>query len=129
VLIFCYLIKEKPQFAGEYGFKAFLTYFFKFGYLKTVLNAVADRNRRKKDKNASEVAEPKESKPGFVKDCVVLILGGGAVIVGAHYLIAEAVFFAELFAISAQSTFLVIEVRIQRSQKLFNLQKSRYPWY
>jgi cation:H+ antiporter len=106
LLLYCayilFLIKEKPQFEGEYGFKAFLTYFFKFGYLKTVLNAIADRNsrRQRNNKNASEVAEPKESKPGFVKDCVVLILGGGAVIVGAHHLIAEAVFFAELFSIS-----------------------------
>jgi cation:H+ antiporter len=95
-----FLLKEKPQFKGEYGFKEFLTYFFKFEYVKTVLNAVSNHNRRKNDKSASEVTEPKEIKTGFVNDIVVLILGGAAVIVGAKYLIAEAVFFAEYFQIS-----------------------------
>ena len=100
-----FLLKEKPQFEGAYGFKEFLAYFFKFEYVRTVLNAVSDRNsRRLRNKNFSEVAQPepqpKESKTGFVKDIVVLILGGVAVIGGAKYLIAEAVFFAEYFQIS-----------------------------
>jgi len=96
-----FLLKEKPQFEGEYCFKEFITYFFKFEYVRTVINAVSDRsNRRKNDKNVSEVTKSKESKTGFVKDFAVLILGGVAIIVGAKYLIAEAVFFAEYFHIS-----------------------------
>ncbi|HUV03376.1 MAG TPA: calcium/sodium antiporter [Desulfobacteria bacterium] len=98
-----FLFKEKPQFKGEYGFREFLTYFFKFEYVKTVLNAVSNHNsrRRKNNKNASgPSSQPKEFKTGFVKDFVVLILGGAAVIVGAEYLVTEAVFFADYFQIS-----------------------------
>jgi cation:H+ antiporter len=100
-----FLLKEKPQFKGAYGFREFITYFFKFEYVRTVLDAVSDHNsnrrRKNNDKNASGVtAHAKELKSGFINDIVVLILGGAAVIVGAKYLIAEAVFFAEYFLIS-----------------------------
>ena len=97
-----FLLKEKPQFKGAYGFKEFLSYFFKFEYVKTVLDAVSNhRQGRNNDKNASGVtAQSKEAKTGFLKDIAVLILGGAAVIVGAHYLVTEAVFFADYFLIS-----------------------------
>ncbi|MBN1763313.1 MAG: calcium/sodium antiporter [Methanomicrobia archaeon] len=96
-----FLLKEKPQFKGAYGFKEFLTYFFKFEYVRTVINAVSNRRQeRNNDKSASDEARAKELKTGFVKDFAVLVLGGAAVIVGAKYLIAETVFFAEYFLIS-----------------------------
>ena len=51
-------------------------------------------------KIAPREPKSKEFRAGFAKDCIILILSGGAVIIGAHYLIAEAVFFAEYFHIS-----------------------------
>jgi cation:H+ antiporter len=65
-----------------------------------VLNAVSDRKHSRANKISSAETKPRESRDGFTKDGVMLILGGGAIIVGAKYLIAEAVFFAELFSIS-----------------------------
>jgi cation:H+ antiporter len=96
-----FLLKAKPQFEEVYGFKEFLSYFFRFEYVRTVLNALSNhRQGRNNDRSDSEVAHAKELKTGIVKDFVVLILGGAGVIFGAKYLIAEAVFFAEYLLIS-----------------------------
>lgn len=96
-----FLLTEKPKFKGEYGFKEFLTYFFKFEYVRTVINAVSDHNnRRKNDKNASEGVKSKTRGAGLAKDLMILILSGVAIIGGANYLIVEALFFAEYFHIS-----------------------------
>ena len=95
-----FLVKEKPKFKGEYGFKTFITYFFKFEYLRTVLDAIADRKHNRANKITSTGTKPEESRAGLIKDAVMLTLGGLAVIAGAHYLIAEAVFFAEYFLVS-----------------------------
>jgi cation:H+ antiporter len=95
-----FLFKEKPKYRGEYGFKEFITYFFKFEYVRAMINAVYNYNKRRTKTISPREPKSKEFRAGFAKDCIILILSGGAVIFGAHYLIAEAVFFAEHFHIS-----------------------------
>ncbi|HID19696.1 MAG TPA: calcium/sodium antiporter [Methanophagales archaeon] len=95
-----FLFREKPKYKGEYGFKEFITFFFKFEYVRAMINAVYNYNKRRTEKISQREPKSKEFRAGFAKDCITLILSGGAVIIGAHYLIAEAVFFAEHFHIS-----------------------------
>nr|CBH37254.1 conserved hypothetical membrane protein, sodium/calcium exchanger family [uncultured archaeon] len=95
-----FLFKEKPKYRGEYGFREFITYFFKFEYVRAIINAFFNHNKRRTKKISPREPKSKEFRVGFAKDCTILILSGGAVIIGAHYLIAEAVFFAEYFHIS-----------------------------
>jgi cation:H+ antiporter len=95
-----FLLKEKPKFKGEYGFKEFITYFFKFGYVRTVFNAVSDRSKGGDKKSTPEGVKSKTRGAGLAKEFVILILSGVAIIGGANYLIVEAVFFAEFFHIS-----------------------------
>jgi cation:H+ antiporter len=95
-----FLFKEKPKYKGKYGFKDFVTYFFKFEYVRAIINAFFNYNKRRTKKISQREPKSKEFRAGFAKDCIILILSGCAVIFGAHYLIAEAVFFAEFFHIS-----------------------------
>lgn len=95
-----FLFKEKPKFKGEYGFKEFLTYFFKFGYVKTMIQSVSNHNKRRNNERAPGKLPSREFKAGLKKEFVIIVLSGGAVIVGANYLVVEAVFMAEFFQIS-----------------------------
>jgi cation:H+ antiporter len=94
-----FLFRAKPKFTDESGFKGFITYFFKFEYVREVINAVSDLNKRK-EKRATRTIQLQATKAALLKEGVILILSCIAVIFGAHYLIVEAVFFAEFFHIS-----------------------------
>lgn len=88
-----FLFKEKPKFKGEYGFKEFITYFLKFEYL----NAVVKRVNNKKGRISTS---SKMLSSNIHKDFIILIFSGFAVVIGANYLIIEAVFFADMLNIS-----------------------------
>ncbi|MFH2028176.1 MAG: calcium/sodium antiporter [Nanoarchaeota archaeon] len=90
-----FLLEIKPEFKEQYNFRSFLRYFFRFKYLVTIKNkAFSIRDGRRK-KNKEEVIRKFEL--GLLKDLFTLILGGAAVVLGAKYVVEEAIFFAEIF--------------------------------
>ena len=98
VAYIAFLIEEQPEFE-EYHFGHFLRYFFGFQYLITIRSRIFGS----KDKNKITPKEKKEVKElfraGLIKDFLIVIIAGFAVVIGANYLIESAVFFANLFNI------------------------------
>ncbi|MGC9444297.1 MAG: calcium/sodium antiporter [Candidatus Methanospirareceae archaeon] len=98
-----FLFENTSTFTDEEtrAFREFLRYFLKFTYLITIKNAMApilnhkERNRERPGGKLTEL-----SRSGLLKDFTVLGLSGIAVVVGARFLVTEAVFFAEFFDIS-----------------------------
>jgi cation:H+ antiporter len=98
-----FLFENKSKFTDEdsQAFREFLRYFLKFKYLVTIKNGLGpilnhkERNRERAEEKIKEL-----SRSGLLKDFTVLMLSGLAVVVGARFLVNEAVFFAEFFDIS-----------------------------
>lgn len=84
------------ELKGKYGFKHFIPHFFKLQYLTTVKSKVFTN---KKIKIHEKKKIKKSFKEGIIKDILILILSGAAMLFGAKYLINEAVYFAESFDI------------------------------
>ncbi|MCK4588943.1 MAG: calcium/sodium antiporter [Nanoarchaeota archaeon] len=91
-----FLFEEKP---GE-DIRSFIRYFFRLQYLATIRSRVLYIDHKKK-----KIKQRKKVKRMFewqlVKDIVFVILSGGAIVLGADFLIREAVFFAGFFNISS----------------------------
>jgi cation:H+ antiporter len=91
-----FLFENKTKYEGKFYFKEFVTYFFKFKYIKSinqrVRTGVDNRNSGKRTSNVF-------SESVFKKDILILLLSGIAVIFGAKYLVEEAMFFAQRFQI------------------------------
>ncbi len=87
-----FLFERKTEMMRKYPFKEFLTYFLKFKYLGHFKKIFARNNissAKKKTKKNTKFP------PSFtLKNVAVLTLSGLAVIIGAHYVVKEAVFFA-----------------------------------
>jgi cation:H+ antiporter len=85
-----FLFEEKPRFKGKYHFKDFITYFYKFQYLKTIKSKLVSgiNNRKKKSNNF---------KSSIIKELLMLIISGVLLVVGANYLVENAIFFANMF--------------------------------
>ena len=97
-----FLFGTKPKFKGKYNFKEFIRHFFKFKFLTEIKdNGVSYRNNLEGEK-IIPIEERKIrilSKAGLVKDFLILIVSGFAVIFGAEYLVDGAIFFADFFNI------------------------------
>jgi len=103
VAYMAFLIEEQPEFE-EYNFGHFLRYFFRFRYIMTIRSKIISgfnyrKNRRKKPKITSEQKRKEQElfKAALIKDFLVTIISGIAVVFGAKYLVEEAIFFANLF--------------------------------
>jgi len=105
LLYFAYMIflmEMKPELQ-EYHFGHFIRYFFRFQYLVTIRSRIFSAMNRKKKKEVTpeEKRKIKELfKAGLVKDFLILIISGFAVVLGANYFIEAAIFFANLFNVS-----------------------------
>lgn len=89
--------------AKAFRFKEFINYFFGFGYVLTLRSKLLGfRKGRKKKKLSSE--QKKEVKglfwAGILKDLLVVLASGCAIVFAAKFLVSEAMFFAEYLGIS-----------------------------
>ncbi|MFO7966876.1 MAG: calcium/sodium antiporter [Archaeoglobaceae archaeon] len=89
-----FLFREVHGYEGEYGFKQFITYFFKLGYIRETIKTFSNRAGNSSSKS-NEVETERLS-----RDLLVLAASGVAIVAGANYLIDRAVFFAEAANIS-----------------------------
>ena len=97
-----FLFGTKPKFKGKYNFKEFIRHFFKFKFLIGIKDNVASDLNNPEGEKLSPIKERKIqilSKAGLAKDFLILIISGFAVVIGAKYLIDEAIFFADFFNI------------------------------
>jgi cation:H+ antiporter len=100
IVYLIFLIEAKPEFE-EYNFGHFLRYFLRFQYLITIKSRIfSSRDKKKKEITPAQKREMKELfKAGLIKDFLIVIIAGSAVVLGAKYLIESAIFFANLFNI------------------------------
>lgn len=91
-----FLFEEKP----EEHIGAFISYFFRLKYLVTIRSRVLRTNHQKKTiKQKKRVKRIWEW--GLAKDFLILALTGGAVVLGANYVIKEAIYFAGYFNVAS----------------------------
>ncbi|MCG7850001.1 MAG: calcium/sodium antiporter, partial [ANME-2 cluster archaeon] len=88
-----FLFMDKPKYKDRYGFKEFVTTFFHFELIK------AQVNKRKKQRTDQREKISIFVDTIFLKDVLVLVISAGSVILGANYLVVEAIFFADLLHI------------------------------
>ena len=91
-----FLFEKKPAFKGRYHFKEFVLYFFKFQYITKLKNEIASVTNKKE---SIKEKKSKSSKEGILKDIVILVVSGAAIVIGANYHIEKIIYFAELFNI------------------------------
>lgn len=97
-----FLFTAKAGLEGEYGFKRFLNYLFRFRYLLTIRDGILAGTRRREDPGAAPVEARKlrrAFREGVVKDLLVMAAAGAAIAFGADLFIAAAVHFAVLLKI------------------------------
>lgn len=90
-----FLFGTKSGLKGKYGFKEFISYFFKFRYLTGVGYRVASGLSRRKDNKTKK----KQVDIRMIKDLLVLVISGSAIAFGANYFVSSAIFFANFFKI------------------------------
>jgi cation:H+ antiporter len=92
-----FLFRDRPiDDDRKYHFKEFVRYFFRFGYLKTIKDGVANGISRKKGESDSRKARNRI----LAKEGGILMLSGIAVIIGARFFIDGALYFAEELGVS-----------------------------
>lgn len=104
-----FLFGTKAKGRSRYHFREFINYFLGLGYLAGIGNNVVSslNNARKTGfREGKKIIEL--FKAVFVKEFLVLIISLAAVILGAKYLVEEAIFFADLLNIP--STFIGISL-------------------
>lgn len=95
-----FLFESKPKSNNTAAFNEFIRYFLQFRYLITLKSSIMPLLNSKKTRTST----PEESgkavpKTDLTKDFLVLTVSGVAVVLGANYLVNEAIFFAEFFNI------------------------------
>ncbi|MEL4304803.1 calcium/sodium antiporter [Methanococcoides sp. LMO-2] len=98
-----FLFEDKSKYEDKSYFREFLHYFVKFKYVgsmnQRIKAGINDYNSGKVKATESGDRKSKEKKKeltGIYKDILILVVSGVAVIFGAKYFVAEAIFFAEL---------------------------------
>ena len=106
-VFFLFSIKAKGK--GKRHFREFINYFLELGYLASIRDDMVSGLNNARKTGFRERKKPMELfKSSFVKDFLVLLISGAAIILGAKYLVEEAIFFADLLGIS--STFIGISL-------------------
>ena len=106
-VFFLFGIKAKGR--GKYHFREFINYFLKLEYLAKIRDEMASGLKNAKKISFRERKKLMELfKAALVKDFLVLVISLAAIIIGAKYLVEEAIFFADLLSIS--STFIGISL-------------------
>jgi cation:H+ antiporter len=87
-----FLVDDKPQYRGMHDFKGYIRYFLRFGYLVRIwggVGGIARRNQRA----GQNIQSP------MVKDFLILSASGVAIVIGAQYLVREAIYIAQLLKV------------------------------
>ncbi|MBD3249641.1 calcium/sodium antiporter [Candidatus Woesearchaeota archaeon] len=91
-----FLFEKKPELKRDLNFRDFITYFYKFQYITTIRSKLL--SNFKKDHITSK--EKRQAlmlfEAGVFKDIIIIIFSGVLVIIGAEYLVNNAVFFANI---------------------------------
>jgi len=87
-----FLFETRGKERDEYHFKAFIRYFYRFRYLRTIHAHILEEVRKARNKEPVRLVAVFKS--GVVKDLLMVIVSGAGIYIGAKYLVEEAVFFA-----------------------------------
>jgi len=94
-----FLFEDKPDQEGE-CFTEFIRYFLRFTYLKTLKAKVRESMTSSNALTADERAQQQRERLEVAKQALMLLASGIAIVVGADFLVDEAVYFSEVFKIS-----------------------------
>jgi cation:H+ antiporter len=95
-----FLFTAKAGLEGQYGFKRFLKYFFRFEYLRFIRGFLPGGRREAKGREAAGQAEA-HARGGSGRDLAVMAASGAAIAFGADLFVGAAVHFAESFHVPA----------------------------
>lgn len=87
-----FLIESIKKVKGNYNFKEFTKYFFRFGYLTSLKHGVFLRFRENYPKK-----KIKNFRKSILKNFIYLVLGGALIYLGAKFVVYNAVVFANYF--------------------------------
>ncbi|HUU04688.1 MAG TPA: calcium/sodium antiporter [Patescibacteria group bacterium] len=91
-----FLFTAKAGLEGQYGFRRFLNYLFRFQYILTIKHGVLAGLGRSK---AGDRKIERAFREGVAKDLLVMLIGGAAIAFGADLFIGAAVYFAGLLKV------------------------------
>jgi cation:H+ antiporter len=84
-----------------YDFRGFLKYFFKLKYLTSIKDTTISRASRNKNKaNIEKKKKYFSFNDGLLKDFLIIVVSGVAIVFGAKYLVSEAIWLAQLLGVS-----------------------------
>jgi len=95
-----FLFEEAEKYEGKLHFKEFIIYFFKFQYINSARQKINGISNGANSTSGDSDNINSESKKGFSKDILTLVLSCAAIIIGANYFVEESIFFAKLIGIS-----------------------------
>lgn len=90
-----FLVEDKPKYKGKHDFRGYVRYFLRFGYLARIwggVGGIARRGEREPTKRSLQLSS-------MTKDVLIIVAAGVAIVVGAQYLVREAIYIAELLAV------------------------------
>jgi cation:H+ antiporter len=93
------LFEEAEKYEGKLHFKEFVIYFFKFQYINSAKQKLNGISNGKNHTNGDSGNKNSQSKNGFSKDILTLVLSCAAIIIGANFFVNESIFFAELLGV------------------------------
>jgi cation:H+ antiporter len=90
-----FLFTTRADMEGQYGFRQFLRYFFRFRYLLTLRDGIRAGIGRRPAAAAAAGGSVRPSRRGILRDLLVMLAGGAAIASGADLFIGAASFIAE----------------------------------
>jgi len=95
-----FLFEKRPEYKGKYHFNEFIDYFWNFRYLTTIKSKLVSNFKNKKELGSLEKMQIKRLfRAALIKDFMILLLGGISLVIGAKFLIEQALFFADILSI------------------------------
>ena len=88
-----FLFETRKKTRDEYHFNAFIKYFCRFGYIKTIRESLVPESGPRSEKKSSRLQTMFSL--NIHKDLMMVALCCAAVVVGARMLVEQAIFFAE----------------------------------
>ncbi|MCG2719211.1 MAG: calcium/sodium antiporter [Nanoarchaeota archaeon] len=88
LLYLLFTFQTRVKLKGKFHLRAFINYILKFQYLQIIKNGF------RKKKNQKKIIRKL-----LIKDSIILIISGFFIVLGAKYLVTEAIFFANFFNI------------------------------
>jgi len=92
-----FLFETREKSRDEYHFKNFINYFFKFRYIVTIQRKIVAELKNRRETGTDKVKAL--VKGGVFKDFIKVVIGSIGVFIGAHFLVKEAIFFADYFSV------------------------------